>query len=302
MKLHRFTSRGLFIAALALWALEGAALAQLPKSTKNADLTQEIDIFGSVIKDTLTDKGVVKGVASGGGGGAYAMPGGPAPMGPGFIGVSPFDWRIHSQYVPTVGVIYMIPVSFPLVNPEEKAEKPETTGTPEQPQDLWEKHEKEAEEPPKPGGMPHAISSGEMGLSGPEVAALDEELAQLNMYGAQAALPAGPAGPAYDPEKVKSLRSALLDVLAQYGYRLKDLPEDEQILFVVTSSGSSFGGGPKSVFVRSDKAGKKRVSIVSSSGAQGGSGDQYLLAVKKKDLAAKLTPDQLEGKLTERVF
>jgi len=305
MKSHTFTSRGVIVLALLVWALQGMAPAQLPESIKSADLNKELDIFGSVIKDSLSEKGIVKGVPSAGGKtyGTYGFQRGMTGMpmaAPGMIGKSPFDWNLRCQYIPTVGAIYTIPVSFPLVNPEKETEEPEAAETKEEELDLWEKHERGVQDERQPGTVPLPPNASEaMGMMyQPGMPGAGDPFGQ-NMgpmgFG-------GPAVPAYDPGKVKSLRAALIDVLAEYGCRLTDLPEDEQILFIVTSEGGRVTASG-SVFIKSS-GGKKstEVFLPAAAAAESGSGDQYLLAIKKGELTAKHAPEEIEDKLTERVF
>ncbi len=306
MKSHAVAVPRFLFLALFVWMLGGIALAQLPKSTKNTGLNKELEIFGSVIEDSLTQKGVVKGLPPGAGRTYGIQTGAPAGA-PGFIGRSPFDWNIRCQYVPTVGVIYMIPVSFPLVNPEAEKEGPEPSDTKEEEPDLWEKHEKGVQEGRQPGaaltpgmmyGMMEMFSPGELGPGANRSAGApgDPFGPEMRPMGL-----GGPPAPVYDPEAVKSLRVTLIEVLAQYGHRLEDLPEDEQILFVVTSSSAS-AVRFDSVFIRSGEGEEGTEILLPGAAAKSGSRDQYLLSINKADVTAKRAPEEIEDKLTERVF
>jgi hypothetical protein len=219
---------------------------------------------------------------------------------PGFIGRSPFDWNIRYQYVPTVGVIYTIPVSFPLVNPDEEAKGQESSESKTEEQDLWEKHEKGVQEGRGISIAPGSVTVGKMKVAAPGMGMAGPA---GNPFGNSMSMMAfgGPQAPAYDPEAVKSLRGTLIDVLAHYGYRLDDLPKDEQILFIVTSS-STPAVGYGSVFIKSGDTDKGTEVFVPGAATESGSGDQYLLAIKKTDVTAKSAPEDIESKLTERLF
>ncbi|MBN1545510.1 MAG: hypothetical protein JW902_02505, partial [Syntrophaceae bacterium] len=137
------------------------------------------------------------------------------------VGFSPFQPIIRTQYIPKVGAIFTIPVSFPLIEP--KPEPPEKESATEV-KDLWEKH---ASESPKPSNVTvpksigtagqqykYVLGTGDLSINMPKISKMQE----------------------YDSIKVQTLRQIIMEILAEYGYRMEHLGSGEKILIVIEFS------------------------------------------------------------------
>jgi hypothetical protein len=142
---------------------------------------------------------------------------------------SPFEQqRIKSEYIPTVGAIFTIPVGFPLVDHAKKApEKAKGKESEEKKDvDLWAKHWE---------GRPESAAT----LGGPGAGTVSPA-SQAYTYTIvrQVTTAAASEQLAFDKEKVAKLRRALIDTLARYGSHLAHVAETERVLLVVESPAS----------------------------------------------------------------
>jgi hypothetical protein len=139
---------------------------------------------------------------------------------------SPFEQqRIKSEYIPTVGAIFTIPVGFPLVDHAKKApEKAKGKESEEKKDvDLWTKHWEGRPESAAAFGDPSASTAS--------------PASQAYTYTiVRNVTTVGPGEQiAFDKEKVAKLRRALIDTLARYGSRMAHVAEMERVLLIVES-------------------------------------------------------------------
>jgi hypothetical protein len=139
---------------------------------------------------------------------------------------SPFEQqRIKSEYIPTVGAIFTIPVGFPLVDHAKKApEKAKGKESEEKKDvDLWIKHWEGRPESAAAPGAPGASTAS--------------PASQAYTYTiVRNVTTVGPGEQiAFDKEKVAKLRRALIDTLARYGSRMAHVAEMERVLLIVES-------------------------------------------------------------------
>jgi len=139
---------------------------------------------------------------------------------------SPFEQqRIKSEYIPTVGAIFTIPVGFPLVDHAKKApEKAKGKESEEKKDvDLWTKHWEGRPESAAAPGAPGAST-----VSPASQAYTYTIVRNVTTVGPGEQI-------AFDKEKVAKLRRALIDTLARYGSRMAHVSETERVLLVVES-------------------------------------------------------------------
>ncbi len=169
--------------------------------------------------------------------------------GPHVAGASPFDDRIDSTYIPTVGVVFNVPVRFPIVEPREPAPEPaEPKFNPDE--DLWERFRSRndsrdtARERMSDAGREEVrvrvegqqdeqvIERREIERRDRPEPALDRP-GRLDPWGNPYTFMVGVDREPYDAAKVEALRNVVIETLAKYGHRMDDVPADERILVVI---------------------------------------------------------------------
>jgi hypothetical protein len=208
---------GLLTAVLA-WAALGAA--QVPPPQSAGDLDRELRIMARVIEESL-DRSSLQG---------WHWVRGSA---------SAFEPRVRHEYIPTVGAIFSVSVSFPLID-RSLDQQPADDPTPEKEPDLWEKHEKESSQDAHQEEFTFFDAPA-------DVAAVISESVTEAMEGVNEAF-TGVFGKKditrtvtvrpYDEQKVNELRRVLIGAVAQYGYRIEHLPPDEKVILAVESAAS----------------------------------------------------------------
>jgi hypothetical protein len=139
---------------------------------------------------------------------------------------SPFEQQhIKSQYIPTVGAIFTIPVGFPLVDHAKKAPEEAKGKESEEKKDvdLWTKHWE---------GRPE--SAGALGAPSANTVSPASQAYSYTIV-RQVTTAAASEQIAFDKEKVAKLRRALIDTLARYGSHLVHVAETERVLLVIES-------------------------------------------------------------------
>lgn len=211
------------------------------------------------------------------------------------VGFSPFQPLVRAQYLPTVGAIFTVPVSFPLIEPAPKPPEKETPEEEEEEPDLWEKH---AGEPLAPGlPLPDWFRE--------KIVVRGSDLPLLPSY--QAA-PDADSQPGYDEAKVQELRRVLIETLARYGHRMEHLSDKERILLVVEYSPNGLAEGIGRRFAglfefRSSGVGDtpvhKSYGVPAAPAGAPAHRQSYLIAVGKSDLSAETSFEKLEKKVEE---
>ncbi|MCH8204586.1 MAG: hypothetical protein IID09_05445 [Candidatus Hydrogenedentes bacterium] len=172
--------------------------------------------------------------------------------------LSVFDSKIRSEYIPTVGAIFTIPISFPL-HPSEDEKGNGTEDVVEE--DLWEhfsgasENTSRAAAPPVPPVEPLdtieiEINIDEEGLDEQalrlykEAERLKTTLLYFPVRNRRSARQNGDAytlivakSVPYDAVKVSTLTHTIIQTIAHYGHRLKSLQNSERILVVLEAPG-----------------------------------------------------------------
>lgn len=193
-----------------------------------------------------------------------------------------FGPLVRTQYIPTVGVIFTIPVNFPITEvrlPELPAKSTD--------QDLWEKHS---------GTGLRQLKVDGFGI--PSITA------DVVVYGQSAS-----GKHAYDPETLRTFRGAIIETLAKYGHRMAHVEKSERILVVVEAPrfvgermqyGGAGGIGARGHYGGlggNDNGGVITWAVGGLGGAFGR--DRLLIAINKADLTSPITSEQLEPKVQE---
>ena len=164
-----------------------------------------------------------------------------------------FESRIRTEYIPTVGVIFTIPITFPL-HPSEDEKGNGTEEIVEE--DLWEHFSRTSERASKAvvPGVPQIepieplkiqIDLEKQRLDAQVVRLLTQAerlkaktyaVASQDRYwpiqGIAWDLSIGGSKP-YDPVKVSKLTHTIIEMIAQYGHRLESMPNSERVLVVL---------------------------------------------------------------------
>ncbi len=240
--------------------------------------------------------------------------------------------HIHTRYIPTVGVIFTVPVGFPLRSTAKYSEtdddtKPDTS-------DLWKKHQRSSAKydvrfnkmtatTDKDGDV-RIISSEPIVIRETEISKSDKgksstaiAIASPNgevlfggsgggagSFGGGGAGAFGGIGGAriaiaqqeYDEEKVAAFRGTLIETIAEYGHRIEHLPADERVIVIVESPVHGVVGGivPALAYLN----GVQR----SNSSPSGSSSARYQISVRKKDLVAGASGKSIEPAITETKY
>lgn len=179
---------------------------------------------------------------------------------------SPFEPNVRYEYLPSVGAIFTISVSFPLVDHAGGAKPGEPGPQPEKQPDLWEKHQKDdgARPPWTSGDREFRLEGRESGGDDFSIGNIEEivrrsiaeatkavsdavddqnknikglaEKLKGNQWRMRTPSPR-PWGTPYDESKVRELRRVLVGALAQYGHRIEHLAAAEKIMIVAETSG-----------------------------------------------------------------
>ena len=164
-----------------------------------------------------------------------------------------FESRIRTEYIPTVGVIFTIPITFPL-HPSEDEKGNGTEEIVEE--DLWEHFSRTSERASKAvvPGVPQIEPIEPLKIQiDLEKERLDERVVRLltqaerlkaktyavasqhrywPIQGIAWDLSIGGSKP-YDPVKVSKLTHTIIETIAQYGHRLESMPNSERVLVVL---------------------------------------------------------------------
>ena len=166
-----------------------------------------------------------------------------------------FESRIRTEYIPTVGVIFTIPITFPLhPSEDEKGKGAEETVE----EDLWEHFSRTSERASKaavPDVPPiepiealkiqidlkkerldeqvdRIRTQAQQQLKAKMYAAASQDLLLWAAQGFSWDFSIGGSKP-YDPVKVTKLTHTIIETIAQYGHRLESMPNSERVLVVL---------------------------------------------------------------------
>lgn len=120
--------------------------------------------------------------------------------------------------IPGVGVQFLLSVEFPVHTLSNNETKEETAANKK---DLWEKYEENLTQ----------TSSADEGI---QTAIFSSEPSEATEWVKYLAKP-------IDRYKVEKLKDVILDTVAKYGYRIKGLQSDQQIMVVVSGTGLQMG-------------------------------------------------------------
>lgn len=195
----------------------GFAPAQLPPPQDAAELDRELGIMAKVIEDSLDRSGLE---------GWHWVRG----------SVSAFEPRVKYEYYPSIGAVFTIPVSFPVIDHSADAE-PENAPEPPKEPDLWERHSRAEPETIEtapleipdslPGIIAESITQAVTTATEFAVDPWGTKYHRYEVHGSQN----------YDESKLNQLRLVLLEAVAKYGYRIEHLPADEKIVLAVEAPG-----------------------------------------------------------------
>ena len=167
--------------------------------------------------------------------------------------LSVFDSRIRTEYIPSVGAIFTIPITFPLHPSQDEKENgtEEVVG-----EDLWDhfssasERASNAKAPVEPVDLVEPLKihvDNEKERLAEEVVRLRTQEGELNAKAYALAgqdlllsiqdgfgwnINIGNSKP-YDPVKVSTLTHTIIETVAHYGHRLKSLPNSERVLVVL---------------------------------------------------------------------
>ncbi len=268
-------------------------------------ILDEPEIFAKVLKETLDAAGLGEFV-------------------PGPFGVrSPIETGIRADYIPTVGLIVRIPVSFPISTPSSE---PASVGADSESKDLWEKYSKGGGLRSEPGrrvvelrkeiDAPVRIQSGPNTVVHREdvrIGALrgihegkDGELDEAAKFFVERFAPqldirmSGLAAVPYDEARVAKLRETILDAVAKYGHRVSSLQEGERIIVLVEAPMSS---QQMNVVVGEGEGEGEPVEVfVPLHVRMDGKKEHMLIAVPKSAVVSASTRDAIAGQVTEKRY
>ena len=223
---------GTLISPVVLHAQESLALPQGVFARKKASTNDELRIMTKILEASIEKDTIDRRVQQ-----------------------SVFDSRIRFEYIPTVGAIFTIPITFPLhPSQSEKGDASEEVVD----VDLWEHFSSASENGSRvaaqavPPIEPPDTVNIEINL---DKEGLDEQLVRLyedversraktfvhavqdiRLYrldgGFSWELTIGNSKP-YDPVKVSTLTRSIIETIAQYGHRLESMPNSERVLVVL---------------------------------------------------------------------
>ncbi len=158
---------------------------------------------------------------------------------------SVFDSRIRAEYIPSVGAIFTIGISFPLRLNVKADFSDDVTATIEV--DLWQYYshvDKNASSAaaPTPSSDEQAVTTilrklrDEVGDEEQRLKAIASYMGEIPLIGVLKRgvfnHSIGDSKP-YDPVKISTLTRTIIQTIAQYGHRLKSLPNSERVLVVL---------------------------------------------------------------------
>lgn len=125
--------------------------------------------------------------------------------------------------------------------------------------------------------------------------------------GAYSAFGAGPQE--YNPEKVQTLRNALIEALAKYGHRMESLAAEDRVLILVTGPKiGAIGAAASYSTTIVNSSGESTVVDLESmpffAGLDGGTAprDHLLLTIEKRQLKTETTPEDLKKHVKELAY
>jgi len=197
------------------------------------DPGEELTIMAKVIEGSLDEAGLGswKGVSA-------QIPG--------------FGPVVKSQYIPTVGAIFTVSVTFLIAEPS--AEAPQKMD-PQGDTDLWEKFLKEsgkaesgeertAETPDNLDRLEDRLRTDELIFPSPGGPGLEYESPDMAKRFMDWFPEMTGRGPEYDEDKVARLHEVLVATLAKYGYRLSGVPAKERVIVIIEApDAESTGAG-----------------------------------------------------------
>lgn len=251
-------------------------------------------------------------------------------------GASFFEPRVRAQYIPTVGAIFTVPVGFPIVAPEPAPDASDSRDS-EDAQDLWKRFENTAAEPGQPLAAIEAAGpdgdqrvvvrrggdGGVIGAAGEIRQKLADEVEkEINVVVADEMRLAGLYGVtrAYDEERVANLRRAVIETVAQYAWRMENVPSSERVLVVIEAPrprtpktlrvrpGARLEGRELRLWTDAWLEPLKKFSQEGDIGrivfdvTGGGARDRRLFSFNKSDLLAETTYDDLAPKTSETAY
>lgn len=155
-----------------------------------------------------------------------------------FAGASPFDSKIESSYIPTVGAIFTLSVGYPLRETKEEpnVERPQA----DENEDLWERYaERRARMEDRSGSRQRGEDMRDQYREESRNIVIQRYTRSQNPNISIVDGVLRVDGPAYSAERVEALRHRVIDTLARYGHKLSSLPDDERILVIVEAARSS---------------------------------------------------------------
>ena len=268
----------------------------------SGSVSNEPQIFARVLKATLDSAGLGEFV-----------------RGP--FGIrSPIETGIQADYIPTVGLLVRVPVSFPITAPTE-VEAPEKPAPDSK--DLWEKYSKSglrverdarvlklqnADDSRGPVALdPNLVLRKEIKIDGPKnihTSAKGDELDEAGKFFVERFAPKidimfnGLVAAPYEESRVTKLRETILEVVAQYGHRVSSVQEGERIIVLVEAPAS---GGPARVLLDQEDNEAIR-ELVPFHTRLDGKEERMLIAVPKSALLTESTRDAISAQVMEKRY
>ncbi|MCC6797160.1 MAG: hypothetical protein IT366_18735 [Candidatus Hydrogenedentes bacterium] len=288
---------------LVVYAIQVYAAAGESEPSSNSPLA-EPGIFARVLKESLDSAGLGKFVS-------------------GPFGVrSPIETGIQSDYIPTVGLLVRVPVSFPISAPaktDSPAEAKQGHG------DLWEKYSdagsragqhdriiklqkkidtRERINLNNPNAMVHRE---EIRIDNPEnihLSVTGDELEDVGKLFVERFTPKvdimidGFLAAPYEESRVTNLREVILDVVAQYGHRVSSVQDGERIIVVVEAP---MPGNPARIMIGEEDR-EPSWEFAPFHARLDGTEERMLIAVPKAAIASASTREAIVGQVTERRY
>lgn len=266
-------------------------------------ISDEAEIFARVLKETLHSAGL---------GGVV----------PGPFGVrSPIETGIQSDYIPTVGLLVRVPVSFPISAPA-KADNPDEQV--HDYNDLWEKYseagsragqrdrimklQKKIDTRERVDLDPNAIvHREEIRIDGPKnihLSVTGDELNDVGKLFVERFTPNvdimidGFLAAPYEESRVAKLREAILDVLAQHGHRVSSVQEGERIIVIVEAPAP---GGPARILI-GDEGNEPFRELAPFHTRLYGKEERMLISAPKSAVTSASTQEAIVAQITEKRY
>ncbi|MGC9326795.1 MAG: TolC family protein, partial [Candidatus Hinthialibacter sp.] len=134
-----------------------------------------------------------------------------------------FSKGIRGYWIPGDGVVFMLGVKFPLIQPEEV----ESTKDPKPEKDLWDKFEERLSQEGAPNPLLHDSFDNEHIVMKTKSFGFTQSRSE------------------FYAQKIEPMRETILDALAKYGHRIEGFEEDETITVIVEGQSElSLGRAP----------------------------------------------------------